>query len=84
MNLSEIVGYIATAFTVLAFIPQVWQVLKTRKTKDISLATFLFLLAGAMAWFTYGILLNSAPIIITNSIIGVFQSIIIGFKLKYG
>jgi MtN3 and saliva related transmembrane protein len=84
MNLTEIFGYAATAFTIIAFIPQVLLVIKTRETKDISLATFLFLLTGAITWTTYGIMTNSLPIIITNVVIGILQFVIIVFKLRYG
>jgi len=84
MELIEITGYAATTFTVVAFIPQIWKVWRTRETKDISLATFLILVCGAILWTAYGFLIESLPIIITNVIIGTFQSVIVSFKLKYG
>ena len=84
MEPAEIVGYVATAFTIVAFMPQVWRVWKMRETRDISLSAFILLFCGAVSWTTYGVLLGAWPIILTNVIIGILQLMIIGFKLKYG
>ena len=84
MNSVEILGYLATALTVVAFAPQVWRVWKLRETRDISLATFALLFLGATVWLIYGILIGSPPIVLTNAALAFFQGIIMIFKLKYG
>ncbi len=84
MSTAEIIGYVATVFTVVALLPQIWKIWKIHETKDISLATFIIFFCGAVSWTIYGVLLSAWPIIITNSIVAMMQLTIIGFKLKYG
>ena len=80
----EILGYVAGILTVFAFLPQVIKIWKTKSTKDISLATFIILIVGAVLWLVYAVLIKSFPMVITNLFILVLASIILHFKLKYG
>ncbi len=84
MNHIEIIGYIATALIMVAFLPQAWQVWRTKSVEDISLPTYAILICGAVAWTTYGYLRGDNPIILTNVVLFVVQGSIVYCKLKYG
>ncbi len=84
MNYITVIGLVAAACTTIAFFPQILQVYRTKQTRDLSLPTFILLTAGIFLWLIYGILLESLPIILANSItlIGCFYIVIM--KIKYG
>jgi MtN3 and saliva related transmembrane protein len=79
-----IIGLLAGLLCTVSFLPQVIKAFKTRRTKDLSLATFSILSAGLFLWIIYGILINQIPIILTNVMILVLSLLILGMKLKYG
>lgn len=68
MSITEILGYIAAVGTTGAFVPQAIKVFKTKKTDDLSVGTFILMSAGILLWDIYGVLINSFPIIVANSI----------------
>lgn len=78
----ELVGYIAAFLTTAAFVPQVYQVLKTRSTKDLSVVTFSMLFVGVILWTAYGIILDELPIIIANVVMIFLSGILLFMKLK--
>ena len=64
----DIIGSVAATLTTSAFIPQAWQVWRTRHTADISLGMYTLFTLGVALWLAYGLELASWPIIIANSI----------------
>jgi MtN3 and saliva related transmembrane protein len=83
MILLDCVGSIAATLTTTAFIPQVWQVWRTRHTKDISLGMYLIFTCGVLMWLGYGVLLASWPIIIANSITALLAGTVLVMKLRF-
>jgi len=84
MNTVDIVGYLASCVSVASFLPQIIHSWKTQNTKDISLGMFYGFFIGFFLWLTYGVLINSLPIMITNAInIGLVTSILF-LKKKHG
>jgi MtN3 and saliva related transmembrane protein len=80
----ELVGYLAATLTTAAFLPQVIQVWQSKSTRDLALPTLLSFIAGVSMWLLYGLLLNSAPVIVANAVTLVLNLVILRFKLKYG
>ncbi len=78
------VGSVAAALTTTAFIPQAWQVWRTRHTHDISLGMYAIFTTGVALWLAYGLLLHSWPIIIANSITFLLAGAVLLMKLRYG
>lgn len=83
MEIVSLIGYSAAALGVVAFLPQVIRSLKTRKTKDVSFASFSIVAATNFMWTAYGILRNDVPLMIANSIIFISVLIILWAKIKY-
>lgn len=78
-----VLGLVAACLTTFAYLPQSLKAIKTRHTKDISLPMVIMLEAGLIIWLTYGILINSIPIIAANTVSIGFMTIILILKLKY-
>ena len=83
MNIVENIGFVAAILTTASFSPQVVQVIKTKKTRDISLVMFGVMTAGILMWFVYGVLIISWPVIIANAISFIFSVIILIYKIRY-
>jgi MtN3 and saliva related transmembrane protein len=78
-----ILGYLAGAMTTLAFLPQLIKVIRSRSTRDISLAMFIVICTGIFFWLVYGILINSLPIILANAVTLVIAGTILILKFRY-
>jgi MtN3 and saliva related transmembrane protein len=78
------IGYIAAVLTVAAFMPQTYQAVKTRKTRDLSLPTYLTLIVTGTLWSIYGFGLHSPSIYLTNMIIAVLALMISIMKIIEG
>lgn len=64
--LIEILGVIAGTLTTGSCLPQTYKVIKTRKTRDLSLIAYTFLTIGCALWVIYGSLIGSIALITTN------------------
>ncbi len=62
----DLLGAVAGALTTISFVPQVVKTLRTRQTRDISLAMWLTFVAGVALWTVYGALLGAWPIVASN------------------
>ena len=83
LDIFMLIGLIAGVCTTIAYVPQAIKVIKTKHTKDISLATYLMLTIGVFLWLVYGISVKDLPVAIANSITFIFASIILILKIKY-
>ncbi len=84
MQSTDLIGSAAAVLTTTAFIPQVWQIWKTRHTHDISLGMYIAFTGGIALWLVYGILLGSWPIIIANSITLLLAGAVLVMKIRFG
>jgi MtN3 and saliva related transmembrane protein len=83
MDIVTILGYAAGALTTSALIPQVIKIIKTRSAEDISLVMFIVFSIGISLWIAYGIAINSAPVIIANSISLLLGLFVLWLKFRY-
>ncbi len=80
----ELLGHLAGLLTTGAFVPQVIHVLRTRQTRDISLATFVLFVLGVALWLVYGLLVQAWPVVVANAVTLLLALVILGAKLRYG
>ena len=79
----DIIGFLAGAFTTIALAPQAIKSWKTKHTKDVSLGWISILTTGVFLWAVYGILINSLPVIVANSLTFILCAAVLGLKIKY-
>ncbi len=80
--IENVIGYIAAAFTTIAYIPQAVKVYKTRRTNDISLGMFTLVTAGVLLWFIYGIMISSVPVMAANFVTFLLSLYILIMKIR--
>ena len=78
----DIIGYVAGALALIGYMPQTIKTIRSRKTKDLSLITFLTIGTSAILWTTYGIGRHIPAIWITNGVIALCTAIIAVIKLR--
>lgn len=62
------IGYVGAVLLDITLLPQLYKTFKSKQTRDISIY-FMFLQIITCVFLVYGILLNEAPIMMTNSIL---------------
>ncbi len=82
-NFTTAIGYLAGFLTTLAFVPQLVKVWRSRSTHDISLAMFIIFCIGIGLWLVYGLMIDSLPIILANTITLVIAFTILIYKIRY-
>jgi MtN3 and saliva related transmembrane protein len=84
LQFGEVLGLVAGVFTTGSFVPQIIRVYKLKSAKEISLIFTILFLIGGMTWLSYGIFLQSFPIILWNVLGTLFALILLIGKLLYG
>lgn len=77
------IGLVAAICTTISFLPQAIRVIRTKKTRDISLGMYLIFSTGTFLWLLYGIFTRDIPIITANSITFIFSATILVLKIRY-
>ena len=76
------IGFIAAILTTLSFVPQAWQIIKTRDTSGISLGMYSMFVTGVFLWLIHGWNIQDYAVISANGITLVLASIILFYKIK--
>ncbi len=83
MIYTDLIGFLAGAFTTLALAPQAVKSWKTKQTKDVSFGWITILTTGVFLWILYGLFINSKPVYIANILTFVLCVIVLSLKMKY-
>jgi MtN3 and saliva related transmembrane protein len=83
MDLTQILGPVASIVTVGSFIPQVFQAWRTKSVKDVSYGMIGLLLLSGMLWAWYGVTISDTPVILTNIAVAVLNLAILVAKIRY-
>jgi len=80
---TSLVGFAAGVLTTFAFVPQVVAIWRNRSAKDISLGMYVTFTLGVVMWLSYGILLESWPMILANFVTLLLAGSVLLMKLKF-
>jgi len=82
-NEYEYIGYTGAFFISINLIPQIYHIYKNKNTDSISVTSIALGIISSIIMFSYGILINKFPIIISNGTVFLFYLIILFFKYLY-
>ena len=68
MELSQVLGWVATGLFSLMIIPQMIKTIKSKNTKGVSLLLFLVFLVANIIALVYALLINQFPLILKYEI----------------
>ncbi len=79
----RLLGIVAGALTVVAFLPQVIRTWRTRRTHDLSLWGFALLITAGSLWMVYGAASGDWPVVATNGGMVALNIALLAAKLRY-
>jgi MtN3 and saliva related transmembrane protein len=82
MDHITIIGMLAATCTTIALFPQVYQIHKTKQTRDLSMPMIVIFSTGIVLWLIYGIMIHNMPIICANAITLVSCAYILAMMAK--
>ena len=65
----EPIGYIGCFLLITSFTPQIYKTFKTKNADDLSALSLLFQILTTIFSFTYAVIIDANPIILSNSIV---------------
>lgn len=83
MDPVAVIGYVAGAFTTVAFLPQLMRALRTKSTADLSPPMLAMMFSGVSLWSIYGFFIGSLPIVVPNAIMAAMIAVLMVLRLKY-
>ena len=83
MNVTSVVGILASVFTAISLLPQLSKLVKEKRPENISLGMLASLLIGVGLWVYYGFLKDDWIIIVSNSFSWLVNMTIIILTIKY-
>ncbi|MCP4923490.1 MAG: hypothetical protein GY915_05605 [bacterium] len=84
MTLIDVLGFAAGILTTAAFLPQVLKTWRSKSAKDLSRGMYAILCLGFSMWCLYGVMIGSAPIVLTNGLVLILGSAVLWMKLRWG
>lgn len=80
----NIIGVAAGLCSMVSFVPQIGKILKTKSAEGVSLKMFSVTVTAFVLWTSYGLLLGSWPIAVSNFVCLCMAICIVALRLKYG
>ena len=81
MSAVTIVSLFAATLSMVSFVPQAFEIIRSRNTEGISLKMYSITVAGFITWLLYGVLLLQWAIIVQNIICLCLSAFILTMKL---
>lgn len=81
-NLVVLIGSAAGICSTISFAPQAWKIIRSRRTRDISLRMYSVTVTGFALWLAYGIMLGEWPLILSNGLCLLMSGFILVMKLS--
>ena len=82
-ELVKIIGFLAAILSTTSFLPQLYKTWKSRSANNLSLPMLLLYNIAGVCWLTYGLFIDSLPIIGCNLISTLAGIVLICLKFSY-
>lgn len=77
-------GVAAGLCSMASFVPQILKMLRERDASGVSLRMYAVTIVGFICWTTYGVLSNSWPVTLANTVCLALVSVIFVLRLRFG
>jgi MtN3 and saliva related transmembrane protein len=82
MNWIQTAGLVAAFCTTISFLPQAFQIIKTKDTSAISATMYSLFTLGTLLWLIFGIFTHNMPVMLANAVTFLLAAIILFYKIK--
>jgi len=80
---ANVIGTAAGLCGMAGFVPQIAKIVREKDASQVSLKMYLVTTTAFVLWTTYGVLLQSWPIIASNAVMLGLAATVLALKLKY-
>ncbi|MDO8900619.1 MAG: SemiSWEET transporter [Phenylobacterium sp.] len=81
--LPELIGFLAGLCSMASFTPQIVKTWRERDARSISLRMYVVTVSGFSLWVTYGVMIGSLPVMLTNSVCLTLSALILAMKWRF-
>lgn len=81
--LPEVIGFCAGLCSMVSFTPQLIKTWRERDARSISLRMYVVTVTGFSLWVTYGVMIGSLPVMLTNSVCLILSALILALKWRF-
>ena len=81
--LPEVIGFCAGLCSMMSFTPQILKTWRERDATSISLRMYVVTVTGFSLWVTYGVMIGSLPVMVTNSVCLTLSALILAMKWRF-
>lgn len=81
--LPEVIGFSAGLCSMISFTPQIIKTWRERDARSISLRMYVVTVTGFSLWVTYGVMIGSLPVMLTNSVCLTLSALILAMKWRF-
>lgn len=82
--IENFMGYMAGALTSAGMVAQIWQIISTGRSEDVSLVFFTLMLLGVLLWLYYGLKRRDLVLIFWNIFGAACCTTVLVLKIFYG
>ena len=79
----NVVGTGAALCSMVSFTPQILKIWRERDASSVSLRMWLLTVTGFVLWTSYGVLLGSWPVTVSNAVCLILSGVVLGLKWKF-
>jgi MtN3 and saliva related transmembrane protein len=83
-RLIEAIGTAAALCSMSSFAPQIMKIWRENDASGVSTRTYIVTVAGFALWTTYGVLLGSWPVAVSNTVCLLMAATVLTMKLRIG
>jgi MtN3 and saliva related transmembrane protein len=80
---ANVVGTGAALCSMTSFAPQIFKIWRDRDASEISLSMYLVTVTGFGLWIGYGVLIESWPVAVSNSICLLMSGAVLALKWRF-
>ena len=80
----DFIGAAGAVLTTVCWLPQVYQIMRDKETRAVSLAATGAFTLGIVLWLMYGVAIGDWPLIGSNAVTLALMAPILAMKLRYG
>ncbi|WP_269714459.1 SemiSWEET family sugar transporter [Caulobacter sp. NIBR2454] len=81
--LPTLIGTLAAICSMTSFAPQILKIWKERDASSVSLRMYAVTVTGFILWTTYGIMLESWPLVFSNAVCVLMSGTVLAMKWRF-
>lgn len=80
---TNVIGTGAALCSMASFTPQIVKIWREKDASSVSLRMFVLTVTGFVLWTTYGVMLGSWPVVVSNAVCLVLSGLVLALKWKF-